>query len=63
MKKVFQNRLDGINWIAEYARTEGEFEILREQLIFNYIYFESYFLEIDPEEEIPEIVFKNISLK
>ena len=36
MKKRFENRLQAINWIARYSKNEGQFEILREQLNFNF---------------------------
>jgi len=47
MKKYFQNRLEAIDWIAGYAEHEGHFEVLREQLEFNFIYNRKYFLELD----------------
>ena len=46
MKKTFQNRLQAIDWIADYAKDEGQFEVLREQLNFNYIYTNQYFLDL-----------------
>lgn len=55
MKKLFNNRLEAIDWIAEFAENEGQFEVLREQLEFNYIYTQSLFLEID--EEPAEVVW------
>lgn len=55
MKKYFQNRLEAIDWIAEQAENEGQFEVLREQLQFNFIYFGTYFLEID--EKPAEVVW------
>lgn len=55
MKKIrFQNRLEAIDWIAAFARDEGQFEVLREQLNFNFIYSGTYFLDLD--EEIGEVV-------
>ncbi len=54
MKKVFKNRLEGIDWIAANVEDEGQFEVLREQLNFNFIYTGKYFLEID--ESIKEVV-------
>ena len=47
MKKYFKNRLEAVDWIAGYAENEGQFEVLREQLEFNYIYNGTLFLEID----------------
>ena len=54
MKITFETRLEAIDWIAEYVDDEGQFEVLREQLNFNYIYTGKYFLEID--ESIGEVV-------
>lgn len=45
MKKHFKNRLEAIDWIAEFAENEGQFEVLREQLEFNFIYTQTLFLE------------------
>ena len=53
MKKVFRNRLEGIDWIAANVEDEGQFEVLREQLNFNFIYTGRYFLDIG--ESIQEI--------
>ena len=47
MKKVFKSRLEAIDWIAANAEDEGHFEVLREQLVFNFIYTGRYFIEID----------------
>ena len=47
MKVKFESRLEAIKWIAEYADDEGHFEVLREQLNYNYIYTGNYFLELD----------------
>jgi len=38
MKKEFTTRLEAIDWIANEAENEGQFEVLREQLNFNFIY-------------------------
>ncbi len=54
MKIRFKNRLEAVEWIADYVENEGQFEVLREQLNFNYIYESTYFLNI--EENIGEVV-------
>ena len=55
MKKVkFKNRMEAIDWIADYAENEGQFEVLREQLHFNHIYEGSYFLNM--EKKLGEVV-------
>ena len=56
MKKSYQTRITAINWIAEYAEDEGQFEVLREQLTFNYIYYQSYFLNISKKENLAEVI-------
>lgn len=57
MKKTFENRLKAINWIAEQVENEAQFEVLREQLNFNYIYHKEWFLEIDEEQPMEEIIW------
>ena len=57
MKKTFENRLAAINWIADNVENEAQFEVLREQLNFNYIYNEEWFLEIDEENPMAEIIW------
>ncbi len=53
MKKVFKNRLEAINWIADNTEDEGKFEVLREQLNFNFIYTGTYFIDLDkPIDEV-----------
>ena len=54
MRKVFENRLEAIEWIAEHAEDEGQFEVMREQLIFNFIYTGKYF--VDKDGPIMEVV-------
>ncbi len=44
MKKYFKNRLEAINWIANNVENEGQFEVLREQLTYNFIYTNSFFI-------------------
>ena len=54
MKINFQNQLEAIDWIATFAEDEGQFEVLREQLMYNYLHTGTHFLEIT--DEIPEVV-------
>ncbi len=44
MKREFKDRLTAIQWIAEFAKSEAEFEVLREELSFNYMYQQRYFI-------------------
>ena len=54
MKKKFNNRLEAIDWIANYADDEGKFEVLREQLNMNYISYGEFF--VDLREKIGEVI-------
>ncbi len=55
MKKIrFKSRMEAIEWIAERAEDEAQFEVLRERLNFNHIYTGVYFL--DPGKDIDEVV-------
>lgn len=55
MKTIqFQNRLEAIDWIANYVNDEAQFELLREQLTFNYIYSGEYYLEVEEENTMPD---------
>ncbi len=47
MKKIFQTSLEATEWIAAHAENEGQFEAMREQLLFNFIYSEIYYLDTD----------------
>ena len=50
MKRYFETRLEAIDWIAQNAEDEGQFEVLREQLNFNYIYNNLFFIETTKEQ-------------
>ncbi len=58
MRKVFKNRLEAIDWIAENTEDEGQFEVLREQLNYNFIYTGKYF--IDTDGSIMEVVMLGV---
>ncbi len=45
MRKVFKNRLEAIDWIAKKTEDEGLFEVMREQLNYNYIYTGRYYVD------------------
>jgi hypothetical protein len=51
MKYSFKNRLAAIDWIAANAKNEDQFETLREQLEFNYIYYQIYFVDLSELED------------
>lgn len=53
MKISFKNRMHAIEWIAEHARDEGHFEVLREQLNYNHIYTGAFYIELSqPAAEV-----------
>jgi len=54
MKKVFQTRLEATDWIAARAENEGQFEAMREKVLFNFIYSGTYF--IDEDEILEDVV-------
>lgn len=45
MKKVFETRLEAIDWIAAHTENEGQFEVMREHLVFNFIYSGIYSID------------------
>ena len=47
MNVTFETHLDGIYWIARNVEDENQFEILREELLFNYIFTKSHFLTLN----------------
>ena len=53
-RKYFKTRLEAIDWIAGHVENEGQFEVMREQLMFNEIRTGRLF--IDWPEEFPEVV-------
>lgn len=46
MKKYFKSRIAAIDWIANHVENEGQFEVLREALTFNFIYTGTYFVDL-----------------
>jgi len=53
MRKNFNNRLDAIEWIVANAKNEGQFELMRENLTYNFIYHSRFFLNMkDCEGEV-----------
>jgi hypothetical protein len=51
MKKIFKTRLEAVDWIADNVENEGQFEVVREKLLFNYIYSGTYFIDTDEIKE------------
>ena len=59
MKKKFQNRIEAIDWIANHAENEGQFEVLREQLTFNHIYSGTFYLDLNEKDKLKEVIILN----
>ena len=57
MTKRFYNRLEAIDWIANHVEDEAQFEVLREQLMFNHIYTGQYFLKIEKDQPSKEVIW------
>lgn len=49
MKRQFENRLSAIDWIANHVEDEGQFEVMREQLNFNFIYTGTFYIELSKD--------------
>ncbi len=47
---TFTSQLEGIDWIANKVHNEHQFEILREELLYNYIYNGFYFLDMEQSQ-------------
>ena len=54
MKIKFKNRLRAIDWIANFVRSEEQFEDLREQLNFNQIYTGNLYIEVEKDDSEEE---------
>ena len=57
MKKQFQTQLGAIEWIAQFAKNEAQFEVLREQLMYNQLFTGEYFVELVKEEALPGVIW------
>ena len=57
MKKQFHTRLGAIDWLASFAQNEAQFEVMREQLMYNHLYTGEFFVELDREEALPEVIW------
>ena len=44
MKTYFNNQLEAVLWIANHAKSEWHFRILREELDLNHLLTDEYFL-------------------
>lgn len=58
MKRHFANRLEAIDWIAKHAENEGHFEVMREQLNYNFIYNGRFFVK-NINKQLEVMLFKH----
>ena len=56
MKKKFNSRLEAIEWIANNVENEAQFEVLREQLMYSFIYLGTYIVKLGKLKLEVEIV-------
>ena len=56
MKKSFESRLEAIDWIANKVENEKQFEVLREQLNYSFIYNGTYIVKLGKLDMEVEIV-------
>ena len=56
MKKSFKSRLEAIDWIANNVENEKQFEVLREQLNYSFIYHGTYIVKLGKLDLEVEIV-------
>jgi hypothetical protein len=59
MKKSFESRLEAIDWIANNVENEGQFEVLREQLNYSFIYNGTYIIKLENIELFVELIQEN----
>ena len=45
MKREFTTHMEAINWLSDHSRNEAHFEIMREELKYNYIASGHYFVD------------------
>ncbi len=48
MKREFESQYEAIEWLAQHAEDETQFEVLREELNFNHMYTGRYFFNWRP---------------
>jgi predicted chitinase len=56
MKKSFESRLEAIEWLANKVENEGQFEVLREQLNYSFIYNGTYIIKLENIELFVELI-------
>ena len=56
MKKSFESRIEAIDWIANKVENEGQFEVIREELNYSFIYSGTYFVKLSNLDLEVEIV-------
>ena len=61
MKKSFESRIEAIEWLADKVENEGQFEVLREQLNYSFIYNGSYIIKLENLELFVELLESDTS--
>lgn len=56
MKKSFESRLEAMEWLASKVENEGQFEVLREQLNYSFIYNGTYIIKLENLELFVELI-------
>jgi hypothetical protein len=56
MKKSFESRLEAIEWLASKVENEGQFEVIREQLNYSFIYNGTYIIKLENLELFVELI-------
>lgn len=56
MKKSFESRIEAIEWLAEKVENEGQFEVLREELNYSFIYSGTYLVKLNNLDLEVEII-------
>ena len=56
MKKSFESRIEAIEWLADKVKNEGQFEVLREQLNYSFIYNGTYIIKLEDLELFVELI-------
>jgi len=56
VNKTFESRLEAIEWLADKVENEGQFEVLREQLNYSFIYNGTYIIKLENLELFVELI-------
>lgn len=45
MRREFNNHMEAMNWLSDHSRNEAHFEIMREELKYNFVDSGEYFVD------------------